>query len=142
MIVYLPVDTYCSIQHKILITDSYYKWCDTQTYGIIHKHMQIDIFISTYSQHACIRHKHIKQIHTETIVNVETHLGKTTKALFIWHEKYVSTFCLGTQLPNSSRGIFYNSYRLLSSHALRFWDYVFILFFTPLSIRTQPRSIL
>ena len=118
IIVYLLVDTYCSIQHKILIIDSFNKWCDTYTYGIIHKHMQCNIFISTYSQHPCIQHKNINQWHTETTVNMETHPGKIAKALFIWHEKYVSTFCLCTQLAGSYLDILYNSYKLLSSHAL------------------------
>ena len=73
---------------------------------------------------------------------METHLGKTIKALFILNEKYVSTFCLHTQLAESSLGILYNSDRLLSPHALWFWFQILPLFFTPLSIRTQPGSFL
>ena len=67
--------------------------------------MHHGIFISSYSQHTCIQHKHINQWHIETTVNAETHLGKNTKVLFIWYEKYVSTFCLRTQLVDSSLGI-------------------------------------
>ena len=100
--------------------------------------MYRDIFISTYSQHTCIQHKQINQLHTKTTFNVETHLGKTTKALFIWHEKYVSIFCLRTQLVDSSLGILYKSYKTLSCHAFRVWDYVFLLSFTPLLIHTRP----
>ena len=53
IIVYLLVDTYCSIQHKILMTNSFNKQCDPYIYEIIHKQIHCDIFISTYSQHTC-----------------------------------------------------------------------------------------
>ena len=56
-------------------------------------------------------------------------MGKTTKALFIWHEKYVSTFCLCTQLVYSSLGIIYNLDNLLSPHALWYWVYILPLSF-------------
>ena len=73
---YLPVDTYCSIQPKILITYSFNKRCDTYIYGIIHKQMQCNIFIYSYSQHTCIQNKNINQWHRVKIVKMETHLGK------------------------------------------------------------------
>ena len=47
---------------------------------------------STYSHHAFIKHKNIHQIHIETTFNMENHLGKTRKELFIWHEKYIAPF--------------------------------------------------
>ena len=140
--IYLLVDTDCNIQLKIIIADSFNKQCNTYIYGIIHKQMRCDIFRSICSQHTCIWHKHINQWHTKTTINLETHMVKTTKALFIWHERYFNTFCLHTQLANSSLGILYNSYRLISSHGLGFWDYVLLLSFTHVSIRTQLGSIL
>ena len=114
----------------------------THIYGFVHKQTVCDIFKYTNSQHACIWNKHNYQIHIETTFNVETHLGETTKVLFIWNEKLVSTFCLCTQLVDSSLDVLYNSYRLLSSCALWFWVYVFLLFFSQLSICTQPGLIL
>ena len=67
---------------------------------------------------------HKYQTHTQTRYDMETHMRKTTKVLFIWHEKYVSIFCLQTHLADSSLGILYNSSRLLSPHARRFWVYI------------------
>ena len=37
-----------------------------------------------------MQHKHIHHLLDDTIFNVETHPRKTTKALFIWHEKYMA----------------------------------------------------
>ena len=45
-----------------------------------------------------MRHNTFNIYTFEIVYNVETHLGKTTKALFIWHEKYMAPFCLHIEL--------------------------------------------
>ena len=54
--------------------------------------MLFNLLSSTYLHHAFIEHTHTHQIYIETTSNVETHKAKTTKALFICHEKYICTF--------------------------------------------------
>ena len=74
-------------------------------------------YIRIYSrQHTCDSNTFI--IYTfDTVSNMETHLGKNKKALFIWHEKYIAPFFYAL------------SYRICSrSYSLIYTD-LFLLFF-------------
>ena len=87
-----------------------------------------------------MRHKHIHHLLNDTVFNVETHPGKTTKALFIWHEKYMAPFvcALSCRLCFRSSSLFYIDFTLLSC-SLFFCRSIFS-YFSLLSIRTHPGS--
>ena len=102
--------------------------------------MLCDIFKSTNSQHTCNIHKYINQWYIETTVNVETHLGKTTKVLFIWHAKYMAPFCLCTKLHTMFYIFLPYLYRLLYPLMLFGLLSLFFLSLNLLMIHTYPGS--
>ena len=72
------------------------------TYKLIHKQIHKHSFIATY---ICDSNTFI--IQTFNIVsNVETHLGKTTKVLFIWNEKYMEPLVCALRCILCSRYLF------------------------------------
>ena len=93
-----------------------------------------------HSQHTLMRHKYIHQIHIDTTVNVETHLGKTSKVLFIWHEKYMAPFVYALNLQTLYYIFFFYIYGLLYPLILSSILSLNFLSFTLLTILTQPRS--
>ena len=73
----------------------------------------------------------------DIVSNVESHPGKTTKVLFIWHEKYMAHFSL--RLDCILFEICLLAQTLPCSHALCF---IMLFFYLLLLIRTQPPSTL
>ena len=105
------------------------------TYKIIHKKIHEHIFTTTY---ICNSIAFI--IHTfDTLSNVETHLGKTTKVLFIWHERYMAPLVCALSDILYSRSLFFiYTYFLLLSCSLIF--YSLLSFLSILMICTQYGS--
>ena len=85
-------------------------------------------------------HKHIHHLLNDTVFNVETHLGKTTKALFIWHEKYMAPLvcALSCRLCFRYSSLIYTNFSILSCF-LVFCRSIFS-YLNLLLIYTYPRS--
>ena len=108
----------------------------TNTYKLIHKKIHKHIFTVTY---ICSSSTFI--IHTfDTISSVEIHMGKTTKALFIWHEKYMAPFCLRTKLHTLFQIFLPYIYRLISPLMIFGLLSLLFLYLNLLMICTQPGS--
>ena len=124
----------------------------------------ISKYINTYSQYTFLGLKHIHHIHsyeinTFIIYPMTQYLTwkpireKTTKALFIWHEKYMAPFvhALSCKLCSRSSSLIYTYSSLLSCSLFLYFSYLLycwsahnldqLLFsLTLLLIRTQPVS--
>ena len=113
-------------------------------HGYIHNNRVINTYKS-----CCMKiHKHkftityiyelsIFIIHTfDTEYNMETHPGKTTKALFIWHEKYMAPLVCALSCRLCSRSLFliYTDFFLLSCSLILYSQ--FSLYLTLSMIRT------